>query len=158
MVSSALGGCFGLGMDVSGGAVWSCCGVWTRHPVPSCPPPASADWAQSSPHQNVKDSFWVFTPCSSSLWDQMENGKGRINTQNRAGELDQPLGFGSWVGTVLSGCRYFLPCWISSLNLIFSSPHCWFKGVSRHFSSQELFSMPFSFWFTHFPLLTGDER
>lgn len=43
---------------------------------------------------------------------------------------------------VLSSHYYFLPCWISSLSLIFSSPHCWFKGVSSHFFSQ-FFSHPF---------------
>lgn len=80
----------------------------------------------------------------------MENGKGRINAWKRAEELDQPLGFGSWVGMVLSSHCYFLPCWVSSLGLIFSSPHCWFKGVLSHFSSQELFSIPFSFWFSCF--------
>lgn len=130
------------------------CGHITPSPlVPLLPVLAAQSWLGTKLTPPKREGFflsvWLPVPAHGGIsW--MENGKGRINAWKRAEELDQPLGFGSWVGMVLSSRCYFLPCWVSSLGLIFSSPHCWFKGVLSHFSSQELFSIPFSFWFARF--------
>jgi len=102
-VSAALWGCVWMTQAVSHGAVCQrgraagtasccCCEVWSRSPGTSRPPPARqcwqarANWAESSPYQHVKVLSACLAPCSSSLWDQMNECKRRWKGKSKMRE------------------------------------------------------------------------
>lgn len=121
-VSAALWGWFWMTQAISHGALCQCswaaataccsCKVWSCFPGTSHPPPACqcwhlrANWAKSSPYQNVKVFSVCLAPCSSSLWAQMNECKRRWKGKNKMPER----GLESWTNLLASAIRWAWCC------------------------------------------------